>query len=306
MKNINNIDELLKNSFGNFEAAPPPDAWNGIQQGLTHAGVGGSESAVSKTASVVKSAGIISKVALIAITSGIVIGGGYLAYKYRQVTETKNTGQPVGTQTPQISTETDNSTPDRQNVKVAENPTVSAIHNKKDIQNSSPAEQQVAMPENKTSSISAVIDNKPESVGNKQNGVNNTPKPGTAAAKTGTQPTQLPKVNHGPHNPVSNPMTNDENKFAEPEVATVFTPDGDGKNDKLDIIIANESYYDVKIYDKEMKVVFESDNKEKTWDGTRMNLGEPCDPGDYTLIFTYRYKNSEKINPLRKAIKLIR
>lgn len=82
--------------------------------------------------------------------------------------------------------------------------------------------------------------------------------------------------------------------FPEPEIPNTLTPNGDGKNDKFTINIANEVYYYLIIKNSEGEKVFESTNKERKWDGTMRNQGKACDGGTYHYIFEYRYKGQQK------------
>ncbi len=305
MKNINNIDELLRNSFDGFEATPPSNSWADIQQGVSKTPNINSQNTVSQTAKVFKSAGIISKITITAITSGIILGGGYLAFNYfNKATNTQTTVSVPQIQAPQnIEQKPIENLPDQnQNIKEEKSQTPSIIHLKQNSKNSSVSVENskpiVEANENKSISINSPIAKITET------------KPVIVQTLKPEQKQVLPKPNHKispPENNISSPaIINDESSFVKPKIGNSFTPDGDGINDKLLIIIENESFYDLKIYDSKNHLVFESDSKDKIWDGTKMNLGELCEEGDYTYLFNYQYKNTEKVNTKRGVVKIIR
>lgn len=302
MKNIHNIDELLKNSFEGFEATPPANAWSGIQQGISNTPSLSSQSSVSKIATVVKSASIITKVALVAVTSGVVLGGGFLAYKYfnkKEITETKIAAQQ--TQTPQIIEQKvdKNSSTQNQNLIIEEKAT-SPAHQKEKVDKIS---------DEKLNQV--VVDN-----GNKTETINSVSQPSNqnktvvnSVQKT-EQKQPLPKPKHNfssPEKNTSSATNTDENNFVKPNIPNYLSPNGDGVDDRFDIAIENESYYHLRIFDSKEQLVFESNSKEKMWDGTKMNLGEPCDVGeDYFYVFNYKYTNSEIVHTAKGAIKIVR
>ena len=78
------------------------------------------------------------------------------------------------------------------------------------------------------------------------------------------------------------------NNVVFPEPANVFTPDGDGINDNFYIVVENEKSFNLQIFDEQGKKVFESNDKNKFWDGTNSLTGEICKPGVY--IYTYYYE----------------
>jgi len=305
MKNINNIDELLRNSFDGFEAPPPSNSWADIQQGISKTPNINSQNTVSQTAKFFKSAGIITKITIATITSGIILGGGYLAFNYfNKATNTQTTVSVPQLQAPQnIEQKPIENLPDQnQNIKEEKSQTPSIIHPKQNSKNSSVSDENlkpiVEANENKSISINSPITKITET------------KPVIVQTLKPEQKQALPKPNHKispPENNISSPaIINDESSFVKPKIGNSFTPDGDGINDKLLIIIENESFYDLKIYDSKNHLVFESDSKDKIWDGTKMNLGELCEEGDYTYLFNYQYKNTEKVNSKRGIVKIIR
>jgi gliding motility-associated-like protein len=96
-------------------------------------------------------------------------------------------------------------------------------------------------------------------------------------------------------------------------IFNVFTPgNADGKNDQYDIRIENEDLYELSIYDRWGKLVYEShedaDNSQNlNWNGKIRNQGAECPSGTYYYIFRYSLKQAPgKITTLNGNITLIR
>ena len=304
MKSINNIDELLKNSFNGFEATPPPNAWSGIQQGISNTPTIHSQHSVSNTATIVKSASIITKVVIAAATSGVILSGSFIAYKYLHKTEiaqTKNVVQQTQT-SKNIEQKVDEKLPEQdQKIKNIQSKIVAPSTQQENQKVDNISDEKLNQP---------IVDNgnKPEVI-NSSNTLPNQPKTVVPQAQKIEQKQALPKPKHNfsaPENTVSsNSNTTDENNYVAPKIGNSFSPNGDGINDKFDIEIENESYFDFKIYDNQNRLVFESDSKEKMWNGTKMNVGDQCD-GLYNYVFNYKFKNSEKLHTAKGVVEIIR
>lgn len=72
-------------------------------------------------------------------------------------------------------------------------------------------------------------------------------------------------------------------------VPNVFTPNGDGDNDRFVALIHGEIYYDMRIYNRWGEQVFEGHNRYDTWDGTNKKTGKLCPDGTYYYVFNYRH-----------------
>ena len=66
----------------------------------------------------------------------------------------------------------------------------------------------------------------------------------------------------------------------------VFTPNGDGENDKFYIKGIGVSSYYLKIFSRWGELIFESNNLEDQWDGTYN--GEPVSNGTYVYSINYK------------------
>ncbi len=87
MKDINNIEELFRESLGSFEADPGAGAWNAIQQGMnTSTGGTGSAVAGASKLSIIK---LFAGVAIISTGIGLTAGYFYSEKKHQNKAENK-------------------------------------------------------------------------------------------------------------------------------------------------------------------------------------------------------------------------
>ncbi|MCB9186071.1 MAG: gliding motility-associated C-terminal domain-containing protein [Flavobacteriales bacterium] len=77
-------------------------------------------------------------------------------------------------------------------------------------------------------------------------------------------------------------------------VPSGFTPDGDGLNDTWGPVGQNFEYesYNAKIYDRWGKLVWQTDNPTKQWDGNDRNTLKPMKQGMYVYVFTLKKFNT--------------
>ncbi len=76
-------------------------------------------------------------------------------------------------------------------------------------------------------------------------------------------------------------------KLNEPIIPNVFTPNGDGLNDRFEIYAKNSETYHLSIYDRMGMKVFESNSPDNTWDGS---IDGHTSSGTYYYQFEYRQK----------------
>ncbi|MCB0794028.1 MAG: gliding motility-associated C-terminal domain-containing protein, partial [Flavobacteriales bacterium] len=75
-----------------------------------------------------------------------------------------------------------------------------------------------------------------------------------------------------------------------------FTPDGDGVNEKWGPVGHYIELFELTVFDRWGQVVFESDEFEKTWDGT-INGGDIAPTG----VYVYKYKAEGHLFPSVEA-----
>lgn len=97
-----------------------------------------------------------------------------------------------------------------------------------------------------------------------------------------------------------------ENTVGIKSLPNVFTPDNDGINDKYLIDIEGEKFYNLKIYNYNNELVFESNDKNTNWDGLNFKTGHACNTDTYYGILTYKLYNDDKNKTRMTKIKLIR
>lgn len=101
---------------------------------------------------------------------------------------------------------------------------------------------------------------------------------------------------------------NEEEKieFPEPKYGNVFSPNADGKNDRWEIIMPTPNFFRVRIFNQYGNLVFESDQPEKTWNGVNVKNGMECENGSYAFQIEYQYSKQNKVKILNGFVKLIR
>lgn len=72
-------------------------------------------------------------------------------------------------------------------------------------------------------------------------------------------------------------------------IPNAFTPNGDGKNDFFKINISNYTSYDLKIFDRNGRIIFQSNNAENAWNGTF--AGKKCNADSYYWTLNYKFEN---------------
>jgi gliding motility-associated-like protein len=92
----------------------------------------------------------------------------------------------------------------------------------------------------------------------------------------------------------------------EPEAITVpnaFTPNADNLNDTFKVVGRNISKYEIKIYDQNNLLVYNSKNIKEGWDGTFNGKAMPA--GTYTYLIEYeetggaKYKKTGSLELIR-------
>lgn len=89
-------------------------------------------------------------------------------------------------------------------------------------------------------------------------------------------------------------------------VPDLFTPNGDGANDRLDVYTAHIAEFDLKIYNRWGEVVFATNDANDKWDGQYRGLVYP--PQSYAWVITYKslYFPDRPATTKRGAVMLVR
>ncbi|SEJ56988.1 gliding motility-associated C-terminal domain-containing protein [Dyadobacter koreensis] len=89
-------------------------------------------------------------------------------------------------------------------------------------------------------------------------------------------------------------------------IPDAFTPDGDGKNENLDVFGAYYINYSIRIYNRWGEVIYATTSIEDKWDGTYK--GVKVQPGVYPYVVSYEAQYFPERNPvvLRGSVMVIR
>jgi len=89
-------------------------------------------------------------------------------------------------------------------------------------------------------------------------------------------------------------------------IPDAFTPDGDGKNENLDVFGAYYINYSIRVYNRWGEVIYATNSIEDKWDGTYK--GVKVQPGVYPYVVSYEAEYFPERNPvvLRGSVMVIR
>ncbi|MBS1584289.1 MAG: gliding motility-associated C-terminal domain-containing protein, partial [Bacteroidetes bacterium] len=77
---------------------------------------------------------------------------------------------------------------------------------------------------------------------------------------------------------------------------SAFSPNGDGENDVLYVRGFRIKTLHLRVYNRWGNVIFETDTKEKGWDGTYKGQPQPAEVYAYTLDVTYLDGSTKQVN----------
>jgi gliding motility-associated-like protein len=80
----------------------------------------------------------------------------------------------------------------------------------------------------------------------------------------------------------------------EVDLPNIFTPNGDGRNDKLVVSHGSLDSFRLVIKNEQGEVVFSSSDPERSWNGKVNNEGDLCNEGAYQYVLSYQYEFSPK------------
>jgi len=300
---LNNLDEILKQQMENF-APDAPNVWAGIEQGVqanaaSQAGVAGSKAVFSKLVlSVVKVAAIIAIPASVA------------TYFYSKNSEAEKMVETV--KSPVINEQI-----------ITNEPTVTEetpIEKPQPSKNNSINKKNNSIPNVKKAQEAVIVNNpnvaKETEVEKEHENLNQTINEKVVVAPNNnaveTNPIQveedLDEKMEAIENKENNTEATEPNKNVAPsiKIANVLTPNNDGFNDRYVVEIEGEKLFNLKIYNFNNELVFESNDKNNTWDGVSQKTGQACNSGVYYGVLNYKFANSDKPQTTMTKIKLIR
>ncbi len=94
-------------------------------------------------------------------------------------------------------------------------------------------------------------------------------------------------------------------------IPNIFTPNNTGVNDEFYITIEGEQYFNLRIYDRDNRTVFTTNEKvdmerSKAWDGTFRSTDKECPTGIYFYILEYKKLGDDKVHRESGSITLQR
>jgi gliding motility-associated-like protein len=299
---LNNLDEILKQQMQDF-APDAPNIWAGIEQGMQANAAAQSGLAGSKV--------VLSKLALtvIKVTAILAIPTSVATYFYTKNSKKENIEReskvaelkvPIAVNSREISLD---------KTQVTDKPKQTFTNNEKYVSNSLIKTQEAYINDN-------FIEHKLNVENKQQEGLNNKNLEQTVTPIVVTEIIANPTIPEIDLDDKIDSIENIENNFEATETyknesafiktPNVLTPNNDGLNDRYVIEIEGEKLFNLKIYNFNNELVFESNDKNFTWDGVSQKTGQPCNSGVYYGVLNFKFINSDKLQTQMTKIKLIR
>ncbi len=311
MNTTEHIDEILRKGLENFHPTPPADVWANLEQSIGNAPAGSNGAGLGKAAKVlkaIKSASILSKVALVAAIPAIATVVYFANPEPKQLPVTPTVQQHdqglVSKELPKTET-----LPVEPIVKEKPNKIVAKF-----IQKAKASEKEVKAASTVPAALvsNQTINAEPKVSGNQESVSTSNPvqKNGGSVQKVANKTQAEPKLKK--EDPLITPakIEQSENQNPEPKVEltipNVFSPNGDGFNDKFVIELDNPVFFHILIFDKTGKMVYESTQFNQYWNGTNLKTGVDCEEGNYTYNLEFQYTNFQKVQVKRGHINLLR
>ncbi len=290
---MNNLDEILKTQMENF-TPDAPNVWTGVEQSMGNANLLIQASNSSKLFSSKLTLSIVKMVSLFAVVSSV----SFFFYK-------TNSPKNKITETLQL--------PSKQQAIIKEElPT--KIEDKKTVT------ENIIVKKSRESKVNTPIVSESFQTNTESNNLkvkesnlieNNNLKPTPNFIKTEsasdlneTQVQEIDSIDEAEK--VVTYVEEQNTNFGIKEMPNVLTPNGDGINDKFVIPIEGEILFNFKIYNHNNELIFESNDKNNSWDGINQKNGQQCSSGVYYGVLLYNLVNNEKNKTIMTKIKLIR
>lgn len=291
---MNNLDEILKTQMENF-TPDAPNVWAGVEQSMGNANLLSQVNNSSKLFSSKLTISIVKMVSLFAVVSSI----SYYIYK-------TNTPQNKITEEVQLPSKEQPIIKEELATKIEDKKTVTEkvfVKNNKESNVKNTSIKSEAFPTNAESNNLKVKES------NLIENNNLKPKPDFIKTESTsnlneTQVQEIDSIDEAEK--VVTYVEEQNSNFGIKEMPNVLTPNGDGINDKFVIPIEGEKLFNFKIYNHNNELIFESNDKNNSWDGTNQKNGQQCSSGVYYGVLLYNLVNNEKNKTIMTKIKLIR
>lgn len=299
---MNNLDEILKQQMQDF-APEAPNIWAGIEQGVqanaaAQSGVAGGKVVFSKLA-----------LTVIKVTVILAIPASVATYFYTKNSKKENIEReskvaelkvPIAVNSPEINLD---------ETQVTDKPKETFTNNEKYVSNNLIKTQEAHINDN-------FIEHKVNVENKQQEGLNNKNLEQTVTPLIVTEIITNPTIPEIDLDDKIDSIENIENNFEATETnknesafiktPNVLTPNNDGLNDRYVIEIEGEKLFNLKIYNFNNELVFESNDKNFTWDGVSQKTGQACNSGIYYGVLNFKFINNDKLQTQMTKIKLIR
>lgn len=299
---MNNLDEILKQQMQDF-APDAPNIWAGIEQGVqanaaAQSGVPGGKVVFSKLA-----------LTVIKVTAVLAIPASVATYFYTKNSKKENIEReskvaelkvPIAVNSPEISLG---------KTQVTDKPKQTFTNNEKYVSNNLIKTQDAYINDN-------FIEHKVNVENKQQEGLNNKNLEQAVTPLVVTEIISNPTIPEIDLDDKIDSIENIENNFEATETnktesafiktPNVLTPNNDGLNDRYVIEIEGEKLFNLKIYNFNNELVFESNDKNFTWDGVSQKTGQACNSGIYYGVLNFKFINNDKLQTQMTKIKLIR
>lgn len=299
MNKENNIDQLLSSRMEGCQVEAPEGLWEAIQADLPTTQFAHDGGVSNKVLSAVKSASLGVKTIIVAGTLAL---GGIAIFVAQQKADTPPTVNEA--QTPSLGYGL-NQTPDikEDNNGLAETTATSVQTGK--IKPTRPSQ----------------VDGKITATGDIQNEQNQTSLEVSDITLTPapTQPEEMNPKTEERRASVNNldeqlqiikdeepARKEDFTEKRQPKYYNYISPNGDGKNDTWFVDIEEVADFQLKIYNINGELVFETQDHLEHWKGDNSRSGMLCESGIYLFVLHYKHENETKFNTKNGTIKLFR
>ncbi len=284
-------------------APEAPNIWAGIEQGIqanaaAQSGVAGGKVVFSKLA-----------LTVIKVTAILAIPASVATYFYTKNSKKENIEReskvaelkvPIAVNSPEINLD---------ETQVTDKPKETFTNNEKYVSNNLIKTQEAHINDN-------FIEHKVNVENKQQEGLNNKNLEQTVTPLVVTEIITNPTIPEIDLDDKIDSIENIENNFEATETnknesafiktPNVLTPNNDGLNDRYVIEIEGEKLFNLKIYNFNNELVFESNDKNFTWDGVSQKTGQACNSGIYYGVLNFKFINNDKLQTQMTKIKLIR
>ncbi len=283
MKDINNIDELLKERMQDFTPDVPADVWTQISSNLGSAAAPASINTISGLSIAVKST-IVAGILAVATASYFLLGGFEKAPVSENIVQTQTT---ESAKSENIATTPIIESPNE----ISQSPVIK-------FTKPSPIPNTEVKDEQKLNSFNKEVLDENEHV-------IKTSVHEPIASKFDilvSKDAKIETVEGNPEIETTEEVKQDEVKPVEtenrkdyPVVNNAISPDGDGLNDELVIEMPPVDFYHLRIFTKKGVLVFETENVNVKWKGHVLGSGQLAEIGEYRYILEYQLKGKENV-----------